>query len=234
MRRLHIAVAASSLLWPSVLWLAAEPMAVAAEGLGAALAALQTPPADPDLPLEVSPQALPPADPEGEEEESNSDPIPPADAVGSTAPVWRSTVRRVPMAGARSSAPRLPTPERGLRVSAPTVLRLANARVIPEGSYRPATREHPGGMVLRGVSRLGVGLRDGDVLTHVAGAPATSRSAVVAAVLAARAKRAPAISATFLRQGEPWSLTVEMPYLRPSRAAPEQAVAPRGQPPGSN
>jgi hypothetical protein len=105
-------------------------------------------------------------------------------------------------------------PKLGIRVPAKTVLRLANARAVPQGTFVSAEAGRPAGMRLNGVSAYGVGLRDGDVLTHVAGAPATSRSQVVSAVLQARAVRAPAVSAIFWREGEPWRLLVEMPYLQ--------------------
>ncbi len=123
------------------------------------------------------------------------------------------------------SASERPIAKKGLRVSAATVLRLANARAVPQGAYQPPTNQHPGGMLLQGVSAMGVGLQDGDVLSHVAGTPANSRSAVVSAVLAARAKRAQAISATFWRNGEPWRLIVEMPYLRGPRTVAASANA---------
>jgi S1-C subfamily serine protease len=107
-------------------------------------------------------------------------------------------------------------PKQGIRVPAATVLRLANAGAVPHGKFSKAQGEHPAGLQLAGVSQFGVGLRDGDVLTEVAGQPATSRAVVVSAVLQARAARAPAISAVFWREGQPWQLLVEMPYLRGS------------------
>jgi S1-C subfamily serine protease len=64
-----------------------------------------------------------------------------------------------------------------------------------------------------GVSGLGVGVRDGDVLTEVDGAPATSVEAVVRAVVAARSARAAAVGGRFFRDGESFALVVEMPYV---------------------
>lgn len=104
------------------------------------------------------------------------------------------------------------SPTRGIRVSAATVLRLANSGVRPSGSPVPADGDRPAGIALQGVSSLGVGLRDGDVLTQVAGAPASSPGAVIGAVLAARQRRAPAMSGLVYRGQEKIALYVEMPY----------------------
>jgi hypothetical protein len=110
--------------------------------------------------------------------------------------------------------PSTPTakPTRGIRVSAATVLRLANRGVRPSGSPVAASDERPAGLALQGVTGLGVGLRDGDVLTQVAGAPASSTGAVIGAVLAARQRRAPAMSGVVYRGGEKIAIYVEMPY----------------------
>ena len=101
---------------------------------------------------------------------------------------------------------------RGVRVAIDAVRLLAKRRAIPSGVPVPATEGRPGGLRLSGVSGLGIGLRDGDVLTQVAGVPATSRAAVVQAVLSLRAKQAPVGYGRFYREGEPWNLAVEIPY----------------------
>jgi len=103
-------------------------------------------------------------------------------------------------------------PARGIRVPAATVLRLASRGVRPSGSPVPASGDRPAGLALQGVGALGIGLRDGDVLTQVAGAPASSASAVIGAVLAARQRRAPAMSGLVYRGSEKIALYVEMPY----------------------
>ena len=116
----------------------------------------------------------------------------------------------------RHSAPRRaaePVPERGLRVSAKTVLRLAQSGARPGGTPVPASRGCPAGLRLSGVSGLGVGLRDGDVLTHAAGRPAKSRAEVVGAVIGARGALEREVSGRFCRDGEAWNLVVEQPYL---------------------
>jgi hypothetical protein len=63
------------------------------------------------------------------------------------------------------------------------------------------------------VSALGIGLIDGDVLTHAGGRPATSASSVIGMILGARAKRIPELSGRFWRKGEVWNLSVEQPYV---------------------
>jgi hypothetical protein len=103
-------------------------------------------------------------------------------------------------------------PARGIRVSAATVLRLANRGVRPSGAPVAASADRPAGLALQGVGGLGVGLRDGDVLTQVAGASASSTGAVIGAVLAARQRRAPAMSGVVYRGGDKIAIYVEMPY----------------------
>ena len=60
---------------------------------------------------------------------------------------------------------------------------------------------------------LGVGVRDGDVLTHAGGRPATSRADVVGMVIAARGAHQREIGGRFCRAGEVFNLIVEQPYL---------------------
>ena len=103
-------------------------------------------------------------------------------------------------------------PTRGIHVKAATVLRLASRGVRPSGVAVPASGDRPAGLALQGVGALGVGLRDGDVLTQVAGAPASSIGAVVGAVLAARQRRAPAMSGLVYRGNDKIAIYVEMPY----------------------
>lgn len=110
----------------------------------------------------------------------------------------------------------------GIRVSAATVLRLANAGARPSGRYVPSNGVRPAGLQLTGVGALGIGMRDGDVLTNAGGRAATSPGAVVGAVIGARSARTPEISGVFWRGSEPWQIVVEQPYIAPerSRAAP--------------
>jgi hypothetical protein len=216
-RRYWLLPLTTLLLWPWALQHLAARAATAAESASAALGRLQR----------VAPAgevALPPAsDPNGA---SAFEQLPgdaavfesgtqaKANSAASATKTKRSS--KAPDPGKPSSSPSLPlvAPKFGIRVPAQTVLRLANARAVPQGTFVPAESGRPAGMRLQGVSNYGVGLRDGDVLTQVAGIPSTSRSQVVNAVLQARAVKAPAVSAIFWREGEPWRLLVEMPYLQ--------------------
>jgi hypothetical protein len=100
----------------------------------------------------------------------------------------------------------------GVRISASQVLALAARRAMPQAVPVKATAQHPAGLMLRGVSALGVGLQDGDVLTEAAGQKATSVAAVVGIVLAARGRQVPEISGRFYRGWVPFGLSVEQPY----------------------
>jgi hypothetical protein len=99
-----------------------------------------------------------------------------------------------------------------VRISAAQVLSLAARRAMPEAVPVKANASHPSGLQLHGVSALGVGLQDGDVLTEAAGQRASSVAAVVGLVLAARARHSSEISGRFFRAGVPYALTVEQPY----------------------
>ncbi len=121
-----------------------------------------------------------------------------------------------PMPGPAPAVEPGPTrPSRGVHVGSETVLRLADSGARPGGSFAPARGDRPAGMVVSGVGGLGVGVRDGDVLTHVAGSPVRTRAAVVSAVIAARGRRSPSIGGRFWRDGEWWHLSVDLPYPGP-------------------
>jgi S1-C subfamily serine protease len=107
----------------------------------------------------------------------------------------------------------------GVHVPARVVLRLADAGVRPHGAYVRSDGVRPGGVRLAGVSSLGIGVRDGDVLTRVAGAPARSAGDVISAVVAARGRMAPAVSGVFWRGHVPYRLVVEQPYVPARRVA---------------
>lgn len=115
-----------------------------------------------------------------------------------------------------------PRAARGVRVSAAQVLALAARRAMPKAVPVKANAEHPAGLLLRGVSGLGIGMQDGDVLTEAAGQKATSVAVVVGVVLAARGRQATEISGRFYRAGVPYLLVVEQPYP----TAPPPSVAP--------
>jgi len=106
-----------------------------------------------------------------------------------------------------------------LFVSASTVLRIASTKVNLRGVPVQKQGARPAGLRLVGVSALGVGLADGDVLTRALGQPALSREAVVRAVLVARARRERVLEGEFYRGNERWVLQVEQPYPPEASAA---------------
>ena len=126
-----------------------------------------------------------------------------------------------PQKAAKSRAKAQKPKEKAVFIPASTVLRLANGgATVPRGVYVPALGERPAGLRLLGVSALGVGMRDGDVLTRVLGAEISSVGEVVARVIAARNQRARHISGEFWRDGARWALVVEQPYVEPEPTAP--------------
>jgi hypothetical protein len=137
------------------------------------------------------------------------------DALGLSSPTQKKTK-------GSHKAPKAPT----LFVSADTVLRLSERRATPRGVRVPADGARPAGLRLVGVDALGVGLRDGDVLTKALGQPALSSSAIVRAILVARANRVKVLEGEFYRGHERWILRVEQPYLD------EKGTALTGEGPG--
>lgn len=105
-----------------------------------------------------------------------------------------------------------PAPQ-GLFVSAEKVLGLARAGARPGAIPVSADGPRPAGLLLTGVGGLGVGLRDGDILTHALGQPAVSEEVVVGAILRARGAREPQLSGRVWRDGRTFALVVAQPYL---------------------
>jgi S1-C subfamily serine protease len=95
------------------------------------------------------------------------------------------------------------------------ILQLAEQGAVPRGTPVQASSTRPRGIALVGVSGLGLGVQDGDVITRVAGVPVSSRGQVVRLVTAAYDARAPAISAEIWRGPRRFSLFVELPQLDP-------------------
>lgn len=124
------------------------------------------------------------------------------------------TVRAVAVdgKGPRQRAHPRSAPKQGIVVSSAQVLALASRRAMPSAVFVKASPQHPAGLLLGGVSALGVGLQDGDILTEAAGQKATSVAQIVGLVLAARSRQASVISGRFYRGGVAFSLTVEQPY----------------------
>lgn len=101
----------------------------------------------------------------------------------------------------------------GVFVSAERVLAIARSGARPSGIPVAASGSRPAGLMLTGVGGLGVGLHDGDILTHALGQPAVSESTVVGAVIRARGARRPQLSGRVWREGRSFSLVVAQPYL---------------------
>ncbi len=118
-----------------------------------------------------------------------------------------------PKRGKGRSGSAAATEARSIYVSAAEVLRLAEGRVTPKGVRVPADGTRPAGLKLVGVAALGIGLRDGDVLTRALGQPALASSAVVRAILVARSHRVKVLEGEFYRGHERWTIRVEQPYL---------------------
>ncbi len=172
-------------------------------------------------------------------------PLTPAPDVVVTAPEESPDVAApAPLSSKRGSHPskrpvKAPDVAGGIYVGKETVLRLVRAGVVPTGQPVAASSSHPGGILLSGVGALGIGLRDGDILTDVEGRPVQTEAQVVGMVVAARSRHAEQMSAFFWRadatgaahphehpdahkphkqgqegsQGTRWSLVVAMPYL---------------------
>lgn len=105
-----------------------------------------------------------------------------------------------------------------LFVSAERVLELSKHARVPASRYVPASGKRPAGLQVAGVAGLGIGVKDGDVLTRVAGADVRSSAAVISTVLKLRARKATQISGEFWRGQERWNIVFEMPYLEPRQA----------------
>jgi hypothetical protein len=101
-----------------------------------------------------------------------------------------------------------------IRVPEGTVLRLANSGRKPTGRPVPAEGRRPAGIQVFGASALGIGVRDGDVLTHVSEVPVSSVGQVVALVIAARGARQKAITGRLWRGELSYLVVVEQPYPR--------------------
>jgi hypothetical protein len=118
---------------------------------------------------------------------------------------------------------------KGVFLSTDQVLRLSKLAKIPASRFVERQGERPAGLQVAGVSGLGIGVKDGDVLTQVAGSQVSSSTAVVSTVLQLRAKRAPAISGEFWRGQERYQIMVQMPYVT-AQPQPAGSVASRAVP----
>ena len=102
-----------------------------------------------------------------------------------------------------------------IHVSASKVLCLAQQGSEPSGKPTPAKGKRPAGVALYGVSGLGIGAMDGDVVTEVLGQPVRSVAQGIMLIIAARAAQRPVITGTIWRGSRPISVAVEQPYTVP-------------------
>jgi hypothetical protein len=107
-------------------------------------------------------------------------------------------------------------------VTAETVLRIANSGQRPSGKPVTASGHRPAGVQVFGATCLGLGVRDGDIITRVSGVEVKSPGQVIALVIAARGARQQVIGAELYRGQRSYTLTVEQPY--PNGAEPPTDV----------
>jgi len=124
---------------------------------------------------------------------------------------------------ASKDAHRQVAPARPIYIDANTVLCIAQRGIQPSGKAVAPKGKRPGGVAVYGVSSLGVGVADGDVLTEVLGQPVRSQTQVVAMVIAARSASLSAISATLWRGMRSYTVTVEQPYDMPNCSPDDQS-----------
>lgn len=123
-----------------------------------------------------------------------------------------TTLGARPRATRKSAVGRKPSrPGQGLFVGASLVRRAIQVGGRPTGSPIAASGDRPAGLILHGISRYGSALRDGDVLTSISGAQATSSPVVIGAILSAVRARSAAISGVVWRGNERFQVTVELP-----------------------
>ncbi len=137
--------------------------------------------------------------------EPEPDMAPPAiepELVAVSSPKPRTHARRAAVKGAPPA----------LFVGRSTVLRLSQSGARPSGRFVSGTAEHPAGLQLSGVSGLGIGVQDGDVLIEALGMSPRSPGQIVGAIIEARAKRVAALGGTLWRRGQTFPITVEQPY----------------------
>jgi hypothetical protein len=118
-------------------------------------------------------------------------------------------------AGQVPSERRSKTELRALHIDTSTVLCIAQLGIQPSGKPVLQKGKRPAGIALFGVSALGVGVLDGDVLTEVLGQPVRSQFQVIAIVIAARNANMSMISGTLWRGAHAYSVTVDQPYQIP-------------------
>lgn len=119
-------------------------------------------------------------------------------------------------AGAAHTLPSIFVPESA-------VLCIASQGIQPSGKPVGAKGKRPAGISLSGVTRLRLGVRDGDVLTEIMGQPVRSVLHGVALIIAARANKLPSVSGTIWRGMRSYAVTVEQPYEMPDCSSDDKS-----------
>lgn len=110
-------------------------------------------------------------------------------------------------------------PKPSIFVSATKVLCLAQQGSQPSGKPAPAKGKRPAGVAVYGVSGLGIGAKDGDVITEIMGQPVRSVAQGMMLIIGARAAERPVITGTLWRGMRSFSVAVEQPYTEPDCSA---------------
>jgi len=110
-------------------------------------------------------------------------------------------------------------PKQLIYVSATKVLCFAQQGSQPSGKPVPAKGKRPAGVAVYGVSGLGIGAKDGDVVTDILGQPVRSVTQGIMMIVAARAAERPVITGTLWRGMRSISVAVEQPYTAPDCSA---------------
>jgi hypothetical protein len=108
---------------------------------------------------------------------------------------------------------------RSIHITSTTVLCLAQQGLQPTGRPVAAKGKRPAGVAVFGVSRLGLGVRDGDIVTEILGQPVRSVAQGIALIIAARASNRPSIEGTVWHAMRPYAVTVDQPYSMPDCSA---------------
>lgn len=95
-----------------------------------------------------------------------------------------------------------------------TITELARRRAVPSSKPVPAKGARPAGIALFGVAALGVGLRDGDVLTSVEGRSVQAEGQVIGVVTGVLLSHARRISGEFWRGDRPGAIVVDLPPVQ--------------------
>ncbi len=120
-----------------------------------------------------------------------------------------------------SKQPQTAETRRSIYITSTTVLCLAQQGFQPTGKPVVAKGKRPAGVAVFGVSGLGLGVRDGDIVTEILGQPVRSVAQGITLIFIARASNRPTITGTVWHAMRPSGVTVEQPYTMPNCSAQE-------------